>query len=72
MSKVTKSVIMSAAHYEIYRLNIYMQEIKSSFKLNTSENSVVAILFLHLYSSDYMAEGKIEAQFFSKSYWEEV
>lgn len=33
MSKVTKSVIMSAAHSEIYRLNIFMQVMKSSFKL---------------------------------------
>lgn len=33
MSKVTKSVIMSEAHSEIYKLNIYMQEMKSSFKL---------------------------------------
>lgn len=33
MSEVTKSVIMSEAHSEIYKLNIYMQEMKPSFKL---------------------------------------
>lgn len=33
MSKVTKSVIMSEAHSEIYKLNIYMQEMKSGFRL---------------------------------------
>lgn len=33
MSKLTKSVIMSEAHSEIYKLNIYMQEMKSSVKL---------------------------------------
>lgn len=32
MSKVTKSVIMSEAHSEIYNLNICMQEMKSSYK----------------------------------------
>lgn len=41
---------MSEVHSEIYKLIIYMQEMKSSFKTITSQNTV-AILFLHFYSS---------------------
>lgn len=37
---------MSQVHSEIYKLNIYMQEMKSNFKLSQVKTVWLAILFL--------------------------
>lgn len=65
---------MSEVYSKIYKLNIYMQEMKSSFKLSQVKTEGWLFYFFTFISqsTDWNGLGEVEAWFFSKSYRGEV